>query len=152
MNIQASIDWRSYHYAGLACNAAPWFKAPWEGLMFKFLTKSQIIFFMFPAACSFLNKVHIFLWYSVEGLPSSPWKSHFFLLSPFCPYDTWNLKNKINAPLHRALTWISAETIIVCYRIKENCEERLVSINEKIMNKQTKLVDSGQVNCAFRAR
>ena len=68
MNIQASIDCRSYHYAGLPCNAAPQFKAPWEDLTFKFLTK----FFRFPAACSFLNKVHISLWYSVEGLLNFP--------------------------------------------------------------------------------
>ena len=58
-----------------------------------------------------------------------------FILSPLCPNDTWTLKNKINDPLHRALTWISAETIIVYYRIKENCEERFVSIDAKIMNK-----------------
>ena len=44
MNTQANTDFRSYQYAGLPCNAAPQFKAPWEGLMFKFLTKSQIIF------------------------------------------------------------------------------------------------------------
>ena len=53
MNTQANTDFRSYQYAGLPCNAAPQFKAPWEGLMFKFLTKSQIILFKFPAACSF---------------------------------------------------------------------------------------------------
>ena len=58
-----------------------------------------------------------------------------FILSQFCPNDTWTLKNKINAPLHRALTWISAETIIVCYRIKKKIEERFVSIDAKIMNK-----------------
>ena len=107
MNIQANTDFRSYQYAMGRSDV-------------QILNKVSDYFFMFPAACSFLNKVHIFLWYSVEGLPSSPWKSHFFLLSPFCPYDTWNLKNKINAPLHRALTWMSAETIIVCFRIKEN--------------------------------
>ena len=58
-NIQPTTDCRSYQYAGLTCNAAPQLKAPWEGLMFKFLTKSQIIFSLSPAACLFLNKVHI---------------------------------------------------------------------------------------------
>ena len=36
--------------------------------------------------------------------------------------------------------------------LKKTVRERLISIDEKIMYKQNKLVYRGQMNCAFRAR
>ena len=81
MNIQANTDFRSYQYAGLPCNAAPQFKAPWEGLMFKFLTRPQIIFSgsQLLARCKIKC---IFLMVLCRGIAEFPLKISFFLIVP----------------------------------------------------------------------